>query len=359
MKKRIVLFPSGAKRKGGLEKFSSLLSKKLIAQGHEVCIPAFFSGKLFSYQKVLDFNRKALQWQENNFFDIALGLDRIAKQTHLRAGNGVHAAYLDQRRKECSLFRRLSFEINPLHQALLNIEKQAFQNPDLKKLFVNSHLAAKEVLSYYQTDPAKICVVHNGADFEETESSFASWPKLQKTFCQEHRLPEDAIHLLFIGHGFQRKGLDLLLKALALVKETPIHLSILGEDKRKQHYQHLAEKLYLQSKVRFFSKRAPLPLYAMADALVLPTRYDPFANVTVEALCMGLFVVTSEKNGGKEILTPQTGSLIEQLSDPEELKEKILQIPKKTKETASFIRESVSHLSLQNQLQTFIDALLE
>ncbi len=36
-----------------------------------------------------------------------------------------------------------------------------------------------------------------------------------------------------------------------------------------------------------------------------------------EALAMGLYVVTSRFNGGKEVLTPQSGSVIEELTSPE------------------------------------------
>jgi glycosyltransferase involved in cell wall biosynthesis len=43
------------------------------------------------------------------------------------------------------------------------------------------------------------------------------------------------------------------------------------------------------------------PLYAGADALLLPTRYDAFANVCLEAAAAGLPVVTSGANGAAEI----------------------------------------------------------
>ncbi len=57
------------------------------------------------------------------------------------------------------------------------------------------------------------------------------------------------------------------------------------------------------------------PFYQLADALAIPSFYDPFANVTVEALAMGLFVVSSRSNGGFEILDPSKGIIIENLSE--------------------------------------------
>ena len=43
-------------------------------------------------------------------------------------------------------------------------------------------------------------------------------------------------------------------------------------------------------------------LYQAADALLLPTRYDPFANVTLEAAAAGLAIITSAGNGAAEWL---------------------------------------------------------
>jgi len=106
--------------------------------------------------------------------------------------------------------------------------------------------------------------------------------------------------------------------------------------------------------VEFFGpQKEILPFYKKADALVIPSFYDPFANVTVEALAMGLFVVSSKTNGGSEALTKTNGvvvkdSLIDAL-------ETALKKPK-TKERASQIRESVKHLDFSNQMRLFLEA---
>ncbi|EEG87064.1 hypothetical protein PROPEN_00733 [Proteus penneri ATCC 35198] len=45
-----------------------------------------------------------------------------------------------------------------------------------------------------------------------------------------------------------------------------------------------------------------LPLYQMADGLLLPTLYDPFPNVVLEAMACGLPVITSYTCGGSEFI---------------------------------------------------------
>jgi hypothetical protein len=75
---------------------------------------------------------------------------------------------------------------------------------------------------------------------------------------------------------------------------------------------------------------------------------------------MGLFVISSKTNGGHEILTKDTGAIIEDLFSPESLAESIqiaLQKPKNPL-SAQLIRSSVRHLNFSNQLNTIIQATL-
>ena len=88
--------------------------------------------------------------------------------------------------------------------------------------------------------------------------------------------------------------------------------------------------------------------------------YDPFANVTVEALCMGVFVVSSKTNGGHEILQPENGTIIDSLHDPESIAaalEYAMAHPK-TDLSARQIRESVKHLDFENQLSLLTEKVL-
>ncbi|NIM05481.1 MAG: glycosyltransferase, partial [Armatimonadetes bacterium] len=61
------------------------------------------------------------------------------------------------------------------------------------------------------------------------------------------------------------------------------------------------------------------PFYCASDVFVLPTKFDPFANTTNEALASGLPVITTHTNGASEILTPKEGYVVERSTDIEEL----------------------------------------
>ena len=99
----------------------------------------------------------------------------------------------------------------------------------------------------------------------------------------------------------------------------------------------------------------------MADCLVIPSIYDPFANVTVEALAMGLFTLSSKQNGGHEILDIHNGDVIRDLYDPADFARTLTQAMThpKTQESAARIRQSVQHLDFSHQLRLITQTTLD
>ena len=157
-----------------------------------------------------------------------------------------------------------------------------------------------------------------------------------------------------------RKGLDVLLNALASLSRRDFQLSIVGKENKVEFYKERAAQLGLQNKVCFFGPQPHIrPFYQMADALVIPSFYDPFANVTIEALAMGLFVVSSKTNGGHEILTDHNGAIIENLLDSDAIKAALerAMLHRKTRGSATRIRQSAAPFDFSFQLQKLIEAL--
>jgi UDP-glucose:(heptosyl)LPS alpha-1,3-glucosyltransferase len=286
-------------------------------------------------------------------------MDRNRYQTHIRAGNGVHAAYLESRVLTEGWRKKITCKINPLHRKILSLEKTAFENPGLQKLFTNSFLVRDQVLKYYATDPSKIQVIHNGVEWYEMQSDFDQWEQARGAIFQKFHLDPNCFHFLFIGNGYLRKGLNQLLIGLSQLTNRDFHLSVIGKDNRLEEYRAKAEKLGLKNHVRFFGPSQETRLfYQMADALIIPSFYDPFANVTVEALAMGLYVASSKNNGGCEILTAHNGTLIEDLLDPAAMVEALKNAlcHRKTRKSAIMIRESVQYLDFANQLKILMGA---
>lgn len=364
--RHVVILKSQLSRLGGLEKYALKIASAFIDQGHRVTflttnppdtLPcpsiAFPIKSKTSVQFVRNFDRNCHEALKDLCPDLILGLDRNRFQTHIRAGNGAHVAYLKHRARSEGWLKRLSFPLNPLHRLLLSIEKESFEHPQLKKLITNSHMVKREILEHYSTDPAKIAVLHNGVDWKGISDDFAKWPSLK---------PSDSpYHFLFVGQDFRRKGLRTLLEALALIPQHTCHLSIVGKDKEMAAFQQLARSLKVDKQTTFFGERTDIRhFYQLADCLVLPSVYDPFANVTVEALAMGLFVITSQTNGAHEVIAPGCGSVVKDPSNPEELALHLraaIESPK-TISSASKIRQTVQHLDFSDILNQFIGLCL-
>lgn len=317
------------------------------------------SSKL-SFRRVNEYDAFCTRTLKELKADVIFGLDRNRFQTHLRASNGVHAAYLERRKQSEPFWETLSFRLNPLHRTLLSIEKTSFEHPELKMLFTNSAMVKEELLRFYKTDPKKIHVVHNGVEWKEMGKDFEQWPTERNLIAKQLNLPPEAYHFLFIGHNYKRKGLEKLLQGLSLLEGRDFHLSVVGKEKNLSHFQSLAKKLHLENQVRFFGPRSDIrSFYQLADCLVIPSFYDPFANVTVEALAMGVFVVSSKANGGHEILTEGSGECIENLFDPASVAEalKVALAHPKTEQSAHRIRAGVAHLDFANQLRYFEESV--
>lgn len=378
MVQHVVLLKSQVAQHGGLEKYASRIAHGFLNHGMDVSIlttgiqrdpihhpdievhsvktcrwPAFW--------RMEQFDRFVSRYLDDHPADLVFGMDRNRYQTHYRAGNGVHAAFLKSRVYTENWFKQASFYFNPLHLKILQLEKQAFENPNLVKLFTNSYMVRQEILDYYRTDPNKIEVIHNGVEWKEMENDFHLWPSLRKTLALDKGLDPSVFHFLFIGNGYLRKGLKQLLHSLSLIKEKEFHLSVIGKDSHWEEYQTLAQNLKIKSRVTFFGPQKDIrTFYQIADALIIPSFYDPFANVTVEALAMGLFVVSSKSNGGSEVLKPENGAVIPDLLDRESLAHSLsiaMQHPK-TIQSAAEIRNSVEHLDFSHQLPALIHSCL-
>ena len=108
-----------------------------------------------------------------------------------------------------------------------------------------------------------------------------------------------------------------MLRALAQPNATGHRLWVAGRD-RIASWQRLAERLGVADRIRFLGERRDVEsLYHAVDAMVLPTRYDPFANVTLEAAAAGLPIVTSQANGAGEWL----GDAIRRVAGPEDVQD--------------------------------------
>jgi glycosyltransferase involved in cell wall biosynthesis len=110
------------------------------------------------------------------------------------------------------------------------------------------------------------------------------------------RLHPRAPLVLALGRLHPNKGFDLLLEALAAIRE--VHLWIAGDGPLRPQLERLATRLGVSERVRFLGWRDDVPnLLACADLFVCPSLHEPLGNVVIEAWSAGLPVVATASDG--------------------------------------------------------------
>jgi len=239
-------------------------------------------------------------------FDLVQSNERIACCDVYRAGDGVHREWLSQRRRIQSLPARLFVALSPYHAYVKHAEKRLFESNRLRAVICNSRMVREEILNHFDIDGCKLRVIYTGVD---TETFHPKLKAHRRAVRGELGIPDDAPAFIFVGSGFERKGLMRAISCLAQLPEA--HLVVVGKDKRPGTYRRRAARLGLARRVHLLGVRQEVgPYYGAADALVLPTLYDPFPNVVLEAMACGLPVITSTKCGAAELIRKGRGGYV-------------------------------------------------
>jgi glycosyltransferase involved in cell wall biosynthesis len=127
-----------------------------------------------------------------------------------------------------------------------------------------------------------------------------------QALSQRHPSGDDTVRLLFVGRfDVHNKGLDLLLEALAGIDNMRPRaiLEIVGAREPGEYDQlvGMVRRLGLEDRVRItYRMNEPWEAFARADVFVLPSRFDGFGLVVLEALSAGMPVVLSSAAGASE-----------------------------------------------------------
>jgi UDP-glucose:(heptosyl)LPS alpha-1,3-glucosyltransferase len=241
--------------------------------------------------RVLEFSRRAARASRG--YDVVHSYSRTRRQHIYRAGGGSHAAYLEQAYTDPRR-RRWS----PRHFTLLALEQAVFRD-ESQIIQCNSQRVADEIGQRFGVASERLVTIYNGVDARHftPERREARGGPLRSALGLEGPVA------LFVGHGFRRKGLDRAIDGLAR-SGSKAELVVVGRDDPAPWREH-ALRLGVAERVHFIGERADVAdLHAAADALVLPTRYDAFANACLEAMASGLPVATTPANGAAELIEP-------------------------------------------------------
>jgi len=238
--------------------------------------------------------------------------------------HSVHRAWLEASKQFRSPFSaaRIKQRLNPLHSVLLHLEARHLRDRRYKKVIALSSTVKADLMRWYDVPESDIQILPNGyspEDFSaERRTSLRGEMRAKLGFGHEDRV------VIFVANELQRKGFRPLVQAIASLQDRRLRLLVVGKVSPTDHCDEI-EKLGLAPQVKFAGPSSDIAAYyAAADIFALPTQYEAWGLVIVEALACGLPVLTSRLAGAAvAVREGETGELIDRPLDASEIASKL------------------------------------
>jgi len=130
----------------------------------------------------------------------------------------------------------------------------------------------------------------------EVISNFTNTERVTPIDREALDTPTDARVISTMGRFVPRKGIDVVIKAVAQMPDT--YLWIVGDGEQRDNLTQLVRKLGLENRVRFAGWQAdPRPFVAASDAFAMASSHEPLGNVVLEAWAQRVPVVSTRCEG--------------------------------------------------------------
>ena len=303
---------------GGAETYLRRVARALVAAGHEATLfttedwPEKAWGRIIRVRGdgPIAFADELERSDPRKSCDLLVSLERVWRCDFFRAGDGVHRAWLERKWQFETKLKTIARRFNRKHNGILRLETALLRDGGAERVIANSAMVRDEIVRYYGFADGAIDLIRNGVRV----SDFGPAPRKRAAARRQLRMGGDEIAVLFLGSGWERKGLRFAVAAIEKLHDERVRLLVAGRGNRRK---------YRSANVVFLGEieDVRLPL-AAADIFILPTVYDPFSNASLEAMAAGLPVITTRANGCSEIIEPKVhGSVVDRPDDVNALRD--------------------------------------
>jgi UDP-glucose:(heptosyl)LPS alpha-1,3-glucosyltransferase len=260
----------------------------------------------------LRFRSGAQRVLERSTFDLTVSFGSNCPPADVLVVQSVHRAWVE--RGTPARVGRFSVHgaarrVMPRHVVRLRAESTWFERSPRATVVAVSDNVADDLQRYYRVTPAVIRVVPNG--FSPAQCSAPRRHALRPQMRDKLRIGTNEIAFVLIANEWHRKGLAVVLRAMARINDPRVRLLLVGRQ-APSAYEGLIEELGLQTRVQWCGSANDVAEYhAAADLFVMPTAYEAFGSVIVEALGSGLPVITSSNAGAAIAVRDDANGLLQ------------------------------------------------
>lgn len=311
---------------GGAERSTAQVAERLVERGHAVTVltsrfgphhiepPAPYaverrgSGGRVKAWTLMRLRQWVSRRCDTGEFDVVLSMTTSFPGHVVEPRAGITAGFQRQRvtRRATPLARAIKsaeIAVSPKQRLLRSMERRTLADPRLRRVVALSELVARQLRELAGVPDDRIEIIPNGSDTPAIDATRRA--ALRGALRRGLGLPPDTPVLVFAAHDPWRKGGRELLQAMRRVVEArpEARLLIVGREGYALH--RAAVDLGVRDHVLLMGRthRAP-DLFAAADAVVLPTWYDPSSKVVIEALMVGTPAITTRLNGAADFVVP-------------------------------------------------------
>jgi len=247
------------------------------------------------------FAKKSIQ---AGFFEIVHSHDRIFEMDLLTFHGIPHKTWVKKTKKRpLSLFDR----------STAWVEKKGIHCAKTPIIMPVSHLVKDELNRHYDIPEPKLHVIHPGVSLER----FSAFDRedCRHEIRQRHGLSPKDVVVLFVSMNFELKRLDLVLKGISGVVEkekgnSNLKLLVVGRGDVKR-FEGLARDLEISERVIFTGvTREVEKYYLSSDIFTMPSKFDTFGLVVLEAMAAGLPVIITHSVGARDLVEPEVNGFI-------------------------------------------------
>lgn len=188
-----------------------------------------------------------------------------------------------------------------------------------KQVIAISNSVKSSLCKFELISSKKIFVLHNAIDYE----------KFFKIAASNKILIGKPIVIGTICRLEPQKGINYLLLAMKIIltKFPTVQLEIVGDGSLLQELKELTGKLGISNSVKFFGKFADvIPFYSRMNIFILPSLYEGFGIVLLEAMSAGIPVIATNVDGIREVVINGVSGILIRREDPEAIADAVFKI---------------------------------